>query len=135
MLFERIRETVASLDARADVLDNLEAEGALVDPVLVQVPPDRGLRRGDTTTVPIAAEPYDEKGAALSPDGRWLAYESNETGRNGMEMLRSDSVDFAVGSMLEVPDDLVGTVSYLTSDDAAFITGQTLNVDGGWVMH
>lgn len=32
---------------------------------------------------------------------------SNETGRNGMEMLRNDTVDFAVGSMLEVPDDLV----------------------------
>ncbi|MCP3690500.1 MAG: LysR family transcriptional regulator, partial [Gammaproteobacteria bacterium] len=31
---------------------------------------------------------------------------SNETGRNGMELLRSDKVDFAVGSMLEVPDDL-----------------------------
>ena len=31
---------------------------------------------------------------------------ANETGRNGMEMLRNDSVDFAVGSMLEVPDDL-----------------------------
>ena len=31
---------------------------------------------------------------------------SNETGRNGMEMLRTDSVDFAVGSMLEVPEDL-----------------------------
>ena len=34
---------------------------------------------------------------------------------------------------VEVPDDLVGTLSYLTSDDAAFITGQTLNVDGGRV--
>jgi NAD(P)-dependent dehydrogenase (short-subunit alcohol dehydrogenase family) len=34
---------------------------------------------------------------------------------------------------VEVPDDLVGTVSFLTSDDAAFITGQTLNVDGGRV--
>ena len=31
----------------------------------------------------------------------------------------------------EVPADLVGTVSFLSSDDAAFITGQTLNVDGG----
>jgi serine/threonine-protein kinase len=38
------------------------------------------LRAGDTATVPIAAEPYDEKAAALSPDGRWIAYESNETG-------------------------------------------------------
>jgi NAD(P)-dependent dehydrogenase (short-subunit alcohol dehydrogenase family) len=33
----------------------------------------------------------------------------------------------------EVPDDLVGAVSFLTSDDAVFITGQTLNVDGGRV--
>jgi len=33
----------------------------------------------------------------------------------------------------EVPEDLVGAASFLTSDDAAFITGQTLNVDGGRV--
>jgi NAD(P)-dependent dehydrogenase (short-subunit alcohol dehydrogenase family) len=33
----------------------------------------------------------------------------------------------------EVPDDLVGVLSFLTSDDAAFMTGQTLNVDGGRV--
>ena len=33
----------------------------------------------------------------------------------------------------ELPADLVGTLSFLTSDDAAFITGQTLNVDGGRV--
>ncbi len=34
---------------------------------------------------------------------------------------------------VEMPDDLVGAVSFLTSDDAAFMTGQTLNVDGGRV--
>lgn len=34
---------------------------------------------------------------------------------------------------VEVPEDLVGAVSFLTSDDAAFITGQTYNVDGGRV--
>jgi NAD(P)-dependent dehydrogenase (short-subunit alcohol dehydrogenase family) len=33
----------------------------------------------------------------------------------------------------EVPADLVGTLSFLASDDAAFITGQTINVDGGRV--
>jgi NAD(P)-dependent dehydrogenase (short-subunit alcohol dehydrogenase family) len=31
------------------------------------------------------------------------------------------------------PSDLVGAMSFLTSEDAAFITGQTLVVDGGWV--
>jgi len=34
----------------------------------------------------------------------------------------------------EKPEDLVGTVSFLASDDAAFITGQTLVVDGGSAM-
>jgi len=34
---------------------------------------------------------------------------------------------------VEEPEDLVGAVSFLTSDDAAFITGQTLLVDGGLV--
>ena len=33
----------------------------------------------------------------------------------------------------ELPEDLVGTMAFLTSDDTAFITGQTLYVDGGWV--
>jgi DNA-binding transcriptional LysR family regulator len=31
---------------------------------------------------------------------------ANVTGRDGMAMLRSDETDFAVGSMLEIPDDL-----------------------------
>ena len=33
----------------------------------------------------------------------------------------------------ELPEDLVGALSFLTSDDAAFLTGQTLYVDGGLV--
>jgi NAD(P)-dependent dehydrogenase (short-subunit alcohol dehydrogenase family) len=32
-----------------------------------------------------------------------------------------------------VPDDLVGTLSFLTSDDSTFVTGQTLYVNGGRV--
>ena len=35
----------------------------------------------------------------------------------------------------ENPEDLVGTVSFLASDDAAFMTGQILVVDGGSAMH
>ena len=31
------------------------------------------------------------------------------------------------------PEDLVGLVSFLASDDAAFMTGQTLMVDGGLI--
>ena len=37
---------------------------------------------GDTVVVPVAAEPYDEKAVSMSSDGRWVAYESTETGRD-----------------------------------------------------
>jgi p-cumic alcohol dehydrogenase len=34
-----------------------------------------------------------------------------------------------------VPGDLVGTVMWLLTDASAFVTGQTISVDGGTVMH
>ncbi|MDT8341912.1 MAG: protein kinase, partial [Longimicrobiales bacterium] len=40
------------------------------------------LADGAEAPTPIAAEPYDEKAVDLSPDGRWVAYESTETGRD-----------------------------------------------------
>jgi eukaryotic-like serine/threonine-protein kinase len=41
-----------------------------------------GYRRGDTTAVPLVANPaFDEDAFRISPDGHWIAYESNETGR------------------------------------------------------
>ena len=35
----------------------------------------------------------------------------------------------------QFPQDLVGTVIFLSSEDSDFITGQTINVDGGLNMH
>ena len=35
----------------------------------------------------------------------------------------------------EEPQDLAGTLSWLASEDAGFVTGQTINVDGGWVFN
>jgi len=34
-----------------------------------------------------------------------------------------------------LPGDIVGAVAFLASEDGAFVTGQTINVDGGWAMH
>lgn len=33
------------------------------------------------------------------------------------------------------PGDVANALMFLASDESGFITGQTLNVDGGWVMH
>jgi NAD(P)-dependent dehydrogenase (short-subunit alcohol dehydrogenase family) len=34
-----------------------------------------------------------------------------------------------------VPQDIAAAVAFLASDDAAFITGHILNVDGGLLVH
>jgi NAD(P)-dependent dehydrogenase (short-subunit alcohol dehydrogenase family) len=50
--------------------------------------------------------------------------------RSGIEMQRKTRAI----QRDETPEDLVGAVSFLASDDAAFMTGQTLAVDGGSAM-
>ena len=49
--------------------------------------------------------------------------------RNHAESIRARAIQRE-----ERPDDLVGAVSFLAGDDAAFVTGQTLAVDGGSAM-
>jgi NAD(P)-dependent dehydrogenase (short-subunit alcohol dehydrogenase family) len=49
--------------------------------------------------------------------------------RNHAESIRSRAIQRE-----ERPEDLVGAASFLASDDAAFVTGQTLAVDGGSAM-
>jgi len=45
-------------------------------------------------------------------------------------MIGAQSIKRAAGTQ-----DLEGTVVYLCSDDSAFVTGQTVNVDGGMNFH
>ncbi len=37
---------------------------------------------GDHKPLPVARTPFAEQGGRFSPDGRWIAYHSNESGRN-----------------------------------------------------
>ena len=50
--------------------------------------------RGDTATVPLVASPvFAENAPALSPDGRWLAYTSDESGRTEVYVRPYPKVD------------------------------------------
>jgi DNA-binding transcriptional LysR family regulator len=62
------------------------------------------IAAGESTTLYILPE-YIKRFALAYPGIKIKLH--NVTGRDGMAMLRADEADLAVGSMLEVPDDIV----------------------------
>jgi len=67
---------------------------------------DRGeinIAAGESTILYILPEPV-KNFATSFPKVRLKLH--NVTGRDGLEMLRNNTADFAVGSMIEVPDDI-----------------------------
>jgi NAD(P)-dependent dehydrogenase (short-subunit alcohol dehydrogenase family) len=64
-------------------------------------------------------------GFTLSGDNEQNISEERKQGNVQMRMLKR----------AEVPEDLVGTLVYLASDDSDFVTGQTILVDGGGSVH
>jgi DNA-binding transcriptional LysR family regulator len=62
------------------------------------------IAAGESTILYILPEPM-RRFAEAYPKIRLKLH--NVTGRDGLAMLRADTADFAVGSMLEVPDDIV----------------------------
>jgi Tol biopolymer transport system component len=47
-------------------------------------------REDGAAAIPLAATRFDEKGITLSPDGKWFAYTSNESGTNEIYIRRLD---------------------------------------------
>ena len=60
---------------------------------------------------------------------------SGENEKNMPEAGREANVRMRMLKRAEVPGDVVGTLVFLASDDSHFITGQTIVVDGGGVVH
>lgn len=42
--------------------------------------------QGDKKPIPVVNTPFNEDGGAISPDGRWVAYRSNESGRYELDV-------------------------------------------------
>jgi NAD(P)-dependent dehydrogenase (short-subunit alcohol dehydrogenase family) len=60
---------------------------------------------------------------------------SGENEKNISEERKQENVRMRMLKRAEVPQDIVGTLIYLASDDSDFVTGQTLLVDGGGSVH
>ena len=90
------------LDPTGDVEEVVETRDTAVMIVRLTVPGGgrqiflfrRSAGTGDSALTPLLAAPgYDQKSPALSPDGRWLAYTSNESGRNEVYVRPFPDVD------------------------------------------
>ena len=60
---------------------------------------------------------------------------SGENEKNISEEQKEGYIKIRMLKRAQVPEDLVGTVVFLASDDSDFITGQTIAVDGGSIVH
>ena len=67
---------------------------------------------------------------AIAPGLTATSGAMTNTSREFMEQ----RVSIGAFKRVEEPDDLVGTFVYLASDDSAFMTGQTIVVDGGRIL-
>ena len=92
---------------------------------------------GFTRAVATDLAPYGITVNAIAPGLTRTPGATSRAPRAGFASMDAEfdavAQQFQAIKRVEAPDDLVGTVSFLTSDDAAFITGQTIAVDGGRV--
>lgn len=63
-----------SPDARFILYSSFQNDGGPIDLMVLPM-------TGDRKPFPFVRTPFDEQQAAFSPDGKWVAYSSNESGR------------------------------------------------------
>lgn len=71
----------------------------------------------------------------ITPGAVYTETEVEKVGYEASEAAGAQMAELQSFSRREVEEDLEGAFLFLASGDSDFITGQTLNVDGGWIMH
>ncbi len=84
---------------------------------------------GLTRALAVELGPYGICVNAVAP-----GYTDTEASRTVADVSKYDTSRTPL-RRLEKPDDVVGAVAFLASNDSDFITGQTVLVDGGRAMH
>ena len=84
---------------------------------------------GLTRSLAVELGPYNINMNAIAP-----GFTDTEGGRAVGDVTKYDTSRTPMGR-LEQPHDLFGAVIFLSSDDSDFVTGQTILVDGGRVLH
>lgn len=80
------------------------------------------------------AREVGEYGITVNAVTPGLTFSDTQVASSSNEHLRKAAEGRALGRP-QYPDDLVGTVMFLSSPASDYITGQTINVDGGKAMH
>ncbi len=84
---------------------------------------------GLTRSMAVELGPYNITINALAP-----GFTDSEASRSIADVSKYDISRTPMGR-LQQPGDLIGALLFLSSDDSDFVTGQTILVDGGRVMH
>ncbi len=84
---------------------------------------------GLTRALSVELGPYQINVNAIAP-----GFTDTEASRSIADVTQYDVTRTPLGR-LQQPNDLIGAMIFLASDESDFVTGQTLLVDGGRVMH
>lgn len=146
----RVRGRLDSVTA--DELDRCWAVNTRATLLLVQAAARAGVRRVVLFTTGVHQDPMPDElpyvvskaalqgvtatlAAALAPSGatvNCLNPGPTDTGWADDELLRTGADRMPLGPRWGTPRDCAGVVAWLVGDDAGWLTGQTLDADGGW---
>ena len=92
---------------------------------------------GFTKAIAREAAPHGVRANAVAPgpiETPLLEGAASDAGRFG-ERIKAGMVAATVLARTGTPEEVAAAIAYLASDDASFVTGHTLSVSGGLVMH